>query len=100
MLRYHQAKRNARKFLALTGITPKEFKRLGPAFEQAYLRTYPTRKTQAGKSRQRKVGGGRKSTLDSIEQKLLFALVYQKTYPVQTLLGEVFELSSSFIKFM
>lgn len=30
-----------------------------------------------------------------LEQKLLFVLVYQKTYPVQELLGEVFELSQS-----
>lgn len=30
-----------------------------------------------------------------MEQKLLFALVYQKTYPVQMLLGELFERSQS-----
>ena len=30
-----------------------------------------------------------------MEQKLLFALVYQKTYPMQTLLGELFDLSQS-----
>jgi hypothetical protein len=95
MLRYPQAKRNARKFLALTGITPNEFQQLLPVFEQAYARAYPTHKTQTGKLRQRQAGGGRKSALDTIEQKLLFALVYQKTYPVQSLLGEVFELSQS-----
>ena len=95
MLRYAQLKQNVRKFLALTGLTPKEFKLLLPAFEQAYGRVYPTHQTQTGKPRQRKAGGGRKGMLDSIEQKLLFALVYQKTYPVQTLLGELFELSRS-----
>jgi hypothetical protein len=31
--------------------------------------------------------------VDALEQKLLFALVYQKTYPLQVLLGEVFDLS-------
>jgi hypothetical protein len=41
------------------------------------------------------VGGGRKSSLDTPEQKWLFALVYQKTYPVQTLLGELFDLSQT-----
>jgi hypothetical protein len=30
-----------------------------------------------------------------LEQKLLFALVYQKTYPLQELIGEVFALSQS-----
>jgi hypothetical protein len=95
MLHYDQLKQNPRKHLALTGLTPKEFKLLLPAFERAYTRAYPLHKTQTGQSRQRKTGGGRKGGLDSIEQKLLFALVYQKTYPVQTLLGEVFELSQS-----
>lgn len=95
MLRYTQVKRNARRFLALTGLTPKEFNRLLPAFEQAYAQAYPPHQTQGGKPRRRQTGGGRKSTLDSIEQKLLFALVSQKTYPVQTLLGEVFALSQS-----
>jgi Helix-turn-helix of DDE superfamily endonuclease/DDE superfamily endonuclease len=95
MLRYDQLKRNRRKFLALTGLTPREFKLLLPAFERAYGQTYPVDKTQAGKRRKRQVGGGRKGSLVSLEQKLLFVLVYQKAYPLQTLLGEVFELSQA-----
>jgi hypothetical protein len=95
MLRYDELHRNARKFLALTGLTPKEFKTLLAAFDRAYLRTYPESKTLMGKPRQRQAGGGRKGPLDSAEQKLLFVLVYQKTYPVQTLLGELFGLSQS-----
>ena len=31
--------------------------------------------------------------LQRFEDKVLFILVYQKAYPLQTLLGEVFELS-------
>jgi len=93
MLTYDKLQHHPPKFLALTGLTPKEFKALLPAFEQAYVGKHPTHKTQAGKKRKRQVGGGRKSTLDCIEQKLLFVLVYQKTYPVQTLLGELFDLS-------
>ncbi len=93
MLTYAQIKSNRRTFLALTGLTPQEFKVLLPAFEQAYRRRYPPSKTLAGTPRQRKTGGGRKSVLDSPEQKLLFALVYLKAYPLQVLLGEVFELS-------
>jgi hypothetical protein len=95
MLRYHTLRHNRRKFLALTGITPKEFKVLLPAFEQAYARAYPANKTLTGKRRKRKAGGGRNGSLDSTEQKLLFVLVYQKTYPLQELLGAVFELSQS-----
>jgi hypothetical protein len=95
MLRYDKLRRDRRKFLALTGLTLKEFQVLLPAFAHAYERTYPASRTQAGKPRQRKAGGGRKGSLASIEQKLLLALVYQKMYPVQTLLGEVFALSQS-----
>ncbi len=95
MLTYAKLKRNRRKFLALTGLTPKEFSLLLPAFERLYARRYPVTKTLAGKARQRQRGGGRKSSLGSAEQKLLFALVYLKTYPLQVMLGEVFELSQS-----
>lgn len=93
MLNYEQVKKNRRKFLALTGITPKEFKFLLPAFSEAYERLHPERKTRAGKKRKRAKGGGHKGSLDSLKQKLLFILVHQKTYPLQVLLGEVFDLS-------
>ncbi len=95
MLTYTELKRNRRKFIALTGLTPKEFKVLLPAFEQAYQRRYPAKHTLAGTTRQRRAGGGRKSVLAPPEQKLLFALVYLKAYPLQVLLGEVFELSQA-----
>jgi len=95
MLRYDQLRRKHRKFLALTGLTPKEFETLVPAFTRAYEQKYPTHQTLAGKLRQRQAGGGRKGALDCMEQKLLLVLVYQKTYPVQELLGEVFDLSQA-----
>jgi hypothetical protein len=95
MLTYDELQHHSRKFLALTGLTLREFKALLPAFERAYTQKYPTHTTRAGKKRKRQIGGGRKSTLDHIEQKLLFVLVYQKTYPVQALLGELFDLSQS-----
>ena len=95
MLTYAKIKSNRRKFIALTGLTPKEFKLLLPAFERAYARRSPITKTMRGKPRQRKPGGGGKSKLASTEQKLLFALVYLKTYPLQALLGEVFDLDQS-----
>ena len=95
MLRYDHLKPNRRRFLALTGLTPKEFIRLLPAFERAYQKVYPPDKTLAGKRRERQAGGGRIGSLGNLEQKLLFVLVYQKTYPVQALLGVVFDLSQA-----
>jgi hypothetical protein len=93
MLEYKRLKKNRRKFLALTGLTPKEFRVLLPAFARVYDEQHPAEKTRAGKPRKRKAGGGRKERLVEPEQKLLFILVHQKTYPLQVLLGEVFELS-------
>ena len=93
MLRYEVIKENRRKFLAITGLTPEEYEILLPAFRAAYQKAYPEDKTTTGKERQRQAGAGRKGALDTIEQKLLFALAYQKDYPLQVLLGEVFGLS-------
>ena len=91
MLTYAKRKRKRRKCVALTGLTPKEFMVLLPAFARAYAEPYPAEKTMTGKPRQRQAGGGRKGGLPEMEQKLLFILVHQKTYPLQSLLGEVFE---------
>jgi hypothetical protein len=95
MLTYDELKKNARKFVSLTSLTPEEFDFLLPAFERVYLKAYPVSKTMTGKKRERKAGGGRKGTLASIEQKLLFALVYQKSYPVQSIMGELFGMGQS-----
>jgi hypothetical protein len=50
-----------------------------------------------GQPRKRKAGGGRKGSLQEPEQKLLFILVHQKTYPLQVLLGEVVEFSQPWV---
>lgn len=86
MLNYKKLKTNRRRFLALTGLTPKEFRLLLPVFERAYKQQYLSDKTLVGKARKRKAGGGRRGPLDSPAQKLLFVLVYLKAYPLQELL--------------
>ena len=95
MLTYEELETNPRKFLTFTSLTPAEFADLLPAFERAYLKVYPASKTKAGKRRKRNAGAGRKSSLASIEQKLLFALVYQKSYPLQSVQGELFGMGQS-----
>jgi len=95
MLSYEELKTNERKFLTFTSLTLAEFAKLLPAFERAYLKVYPASKTKTGKNRKRKAGGGRKSSLDSMEQKLLFTLVYQKSYPLQSVQAELFGMVQS-----
>jgi DDE superfamily endonuclease/Helix-turn-helix of DDE superfamily endonuclease len=92
VLEYQRLKKDRRKLLALTGLTAREFGMLLPVFSELYGQARVDT-TQRGTVRRRAVGGGRKGQLRTAEQKLLFILVYQKAYPLQTLLGEVFELS-------
>jgi hypothetical protein len=93
MMTYTTLKTNPRKFLALTGLTPPEFELLFAAFSRAYERLYLPDRTLAGRPRQRFPGGGRHGALYPDQQKLLFILVYLKTYPLQVVLGELFHLS-------
>jgi hypothetical protein len=95
VLEYKRLKKDRRQLLALTGLTHKEFVALHEAFCSAYATVYPEDKTAEGRVRKRQGGGGRKGQLGTREQKLLFSLVYLKTYPLQALLGEVFGLSQS-----
>jgi Helix-turn-helix of DDE superfamily endonuclease/DDE superfamily endonuclease len=95
VLEYDRLKKDRRRLLALTGLTPKEFEALHQMFSAVYAIEYPEDKTAVGRIRQRQRGGGRKGQLPTTEQKLLFSLVYQKTYPLQTVLGELFGLSQS-----
>lgn len=90
---YTELQTDRRKFLALTGLTVREFQLLLPAFARSYERLYRPDQTLAGRPRQRFAGGGRRGALHAPEQKLLFLLVYLKTYPLQAVLGELFDLS-------
>jgi hypothetical protein len=93
MITYSSLQSDHREFLALTGLTLREFQPLLNAFTAAYDRRYPKDRTLADRPRQRGAGGGRKGVLSCPEQKLLFLLVYLKTYPIQALMGELFGLS-------
>jgi hypothetical protein len=95
MLKYKEVRKNKRRFIALTSLTDKEFKDLLPYFAEAYSEEYEGKKTHGGKKRKRALGGGRKSVVDPIEEKLLFILVYQKDYPLQVIMAELFGMSQS-----
>lgn len=95
MLTYENLKTKPKEFLSATGLTVDEFERLLPAFSTAYTSTYCGDKTVAGLPRQRRAGGGRQGKLRQMADKLLFILVYQKTYPLQTMQGLHFALSQA-----
>ena len=93
MVTYERLQTHCREFLALTGLTLSEFQLLLTVFPQAYQRLYPTNQTSEGQPRQRSAGGGCKGLLHRPEDKLLFILVYLKTYPLQVVMCELFGLS-------
>ena len=93
MLTYTELRDDRRRFLALTGLTLPEFESLLVAFASSYERRYPADRTAAGRPRQRRAGGGRTAVLHEPAQKLLFLLVYLKTYPLQVVMAELFGLS-------
>jgi hypothetical protein len=95
MMTYNTLSTQPQPFLAMTGLTAAEFQELLPAFQRAYAYTYPSERTTTGQARQRGPGGGRHSILSSAQDKLLFVLVYLKTYPLQVVLGQLFGLSTA-----
>src|SRR4051812_41038345 len=95
MMTYKTLARQPQAFLALTGLTDAEFGRVLPAFRGAYARAHPPDRTAAGRPRQRWPGGGRPGALSGDADKLLFLLVYLKTYPLQVVLGKLFGISTA-----
>ena len=93
MIEYIELKEKPREFLAATGLRNEEFECLLPTFEKCYQATLPRKPKASKKKKQRASGGGRKSNLKSLSDKLLFILVYQKTFQLQTMHGLQFGLS-------
>jgi hypothetical protein len=87
MLRYETLRKKPKELLALTGLTRREFEELLLAFEQVLPQP------AARKRRKRAAGGGRKPGLGTAADKLLFILVYAKTYPLQIVQAQLFGMS-------
>jgi|SRR5579859_315032 len=74
---YQAALRTKRMCTALTGLTPLEFTSFIPDFTYYYNEVVVKRK----KNRERRIGAGRNSKIETIEEKLFYILWYMKTYP-------------------
>jgi hypothetical protein len=95
-LTYAYIKDKPKKLQALTGLTRTEFDDLLVAFNKV-SRSNAAAHGQRH-SRQRQIGADRKGALQSNEDRLLFILVYLKTYPLQEITGELFGLEASKVK--
>ena len=95
MLRYANIAHKEKDFLAMTGYTQQEFLALLPQFQQSYDE-YLRASTIEGYERIGQLPKPyRNSPLPTIEDKLLFILVYLKQNPTQTMQGYVFGMSQS-----
>jgi Helix-turn-helix of DDE superfamily endonuclease/DDE superfamily endonuclease len=94
VLTYETLKKQPKELLALTGLARREVEALLPVFESA-LRAAEEKTAPKAKKRQRAPGAGRKPALATVEDKLLFVLVYTKTYPLQVVHGQLFAMSQS-----
>ena len=91
-LRYENLKNKPKAFRAFTGFDVEEFQILLEAFTTAWER-YVQQNRIPAEIRQRCYGGGRKARLATCEDKLLFILVYLKTYPLQEVFAFHFDMS-------
>ena len=93
-LTYDRLKEDAKRHLAFTGLTRKEYACLLSAFSKAG-REMRLKQIGASKPRKRQPGAGRQPILVQEEDRLLFILFYLKTYPLQEVMGELFEMPTS-----
>ncbi len=91
-LRYENLKSKPTAFRSFTGFDLEEFQILLAAFTTAW-EGYAQQNYLPPEIRQRGYGGGRKARLGTCQEKLLFILVYFKTYPLQAVLAFHFDMS-------
>jgi hypothetical protein len=93
MTRYETLKNKPKRFLSLTGYTLEEFSALAPYFSKRFLASVET-KTLEGKDRKkRRYTHYKNSCLPSLEDKLLFILIYLRQAMTQDVLAELFDTS-------
>ena len=93
VLTYAHIKDKPKKLLALTGLTRSEFDDLLAAFEKVSQSNAAA--SGHRRPRQRQVAASRKVALQSNEDRLLFTLVYLKTFPLQEIACELFGMEMS-----
>lgn len=91
MLNLERILNQDRLIRAITGLNRKAFEELLPSFAEAYEESLLNQE----KERKRSRGGGRKANLRTIEQKLIYILLYCKCYPTFDLLSVLFNFDRS-----
>ncbi len=95
MTRYISVKQRPRHFLSFTGLKVEEFDRLVAQIKQNWLDQRIERLNKNNPKRKRKIGGGRKRILDTLEDRLFLTLFWAKFYPGYLLLEYFFDIDES-----
>jgi len=90
----HLLIKDERFLKSYTGVSKVQYDELRVAFDQEVSR-HRELTTKAASQRKRIKGGGRKSNLPTIDDKLVFILHYHKAYPTMDNLGSSFGMSRS-----
>ena len=95
MMRFKSLRRRPRHFLAFTGLKVEEFLRLVAQTKQDWITQRLERLNKNNPKRKRKIGGGRKKILSTLEDQLLLILFWAKHYPTYLLLEYLFGIDES-----
>jgi Helix-turn-helix of DDE superfamily endonuclease len=91
-LKVDKIRKNPPQFLSLTGFSPNEFDELLEEFRNEWEQ-YSNHFTLEGKPRQRIALPRKTNVLPGVHDKLLFILMYLKTYPLQELQAATFSMT-------
>lgn len=94
-LRFSDVQSRPTELLDLTSLTPDEFHRLVPAFETAFRTRMATWRLDGTPRTARQFTVYQACPLPTAEDRLLFVLVYLKTYALQVVHGRLFGLGQS-----
>ena len=94
-MRYQDVAHSETSLLALTSLTPTEFRALVPAFETCFLEAMHTNTVDGLPREHRRYVSYKNSPLPTIEDKLLFILVHMKQNVTQEVQGRLFGMRQS-----
>ena len=95
LLRYHDVADSETSLLALTSLTPTEFRALVPAFEACFVEAMQTTTIDGLPRENRRYVSYKNSPLPTIADKLLFILVHMKQNLTQEAQGRLFGMRQS-----
>lgn len=95
MMSYNALKQHLKHFYSFTGLTVNEFDKLVSQIYDDWFEQRIERLNKNNPHRQRKIGGGRKNKLATLEDQLLLCLVWTRVYPSYLLLEYLFGLDES-----